>query len=81
MQEVKKNVYARPFNLPDIPEFNRSTIPLTSDVGKLLSFSGKCGSLFYLIFGCLCANQLLEIHVTLFGEENFNRVWSKYLQD
>lgn len=37
----KKNVFVRLCNLPTCPELTRDTIPRSSDIGRLLAFTGK----------------------------------------
>ena len=39
--KLKKNVFVRLCNLPTCPELTRDTIPRSSDIGRLLAFTGK----------------------------------------
>ncbi|XP_046846241.1 DNA helicase MCM9-like [Xenia sp. Carnegie-2017] len=38
--KIKKNAFVRLSNLPTCPELSRKTIPRSTDIGKLLSFTG-----------------------------------------
>lgn len=40
--KLKKNAFVRLSNLPTCPELTRNTIPRSSDVGRLLAFTGGC---------------------------------------
>ena len=39
--KLKKNVFVRLSNLPTCPELTRNTIPRSSDIGRLLAFTGR----------------------------------------
>lgn len=39
--KLKKHAYVRLSNLPACPELTRNTIPRSSDIGRLLAFTGK----------------------------------------
>ena len=39
--KIKRNSFVRLSNLPTYPELTRNTIPRSSDIGRLLSFTGK----------------------------------------
>ena len=40
-QVLKENVHVRISSISGYPELTRSTVPLSSDVGKLISFTGQ----------------------------------------
>jgi DNA helicase MCM9 len=44
--KLKKNAFVRLSNLPTCPELTRKTIPRSSDIGRLLAFTGKFTVIF-----------------------------------
>ena len=46
--KLKKNTFVRLSNLPTCPELTRNTIPRSSDIGRLLAFTGMFTCFHYL---------------------------------
>ena len=44
--KLKRNTFVRLSNLPTCPELTRNTIPRSSDIGRLLAFTGKFWRLY-----------------------------------
>ena len=48
--KLKKNAFVRLSNLPTCPELTRNTIPRSSDIGRLLAFTGMFPKLYKLCY-------------------------------